>query len=757
MDSTMTLSWEVGWSDQENERPRTYVPAVVPGAVQLDWARAEQWGDHTYGENWRQYEWMEDKYWTYRATISPPELKAGERLFFLSNGIDYQFVIRMNGKELLRQEGMFTPVELELTYELKNDNVLEVVVFPAPKRADAAKGRDQADRSCKPAVSYGWDWHPRLIPLGIWDETLLVVRPAVYLSSAETTYQLSEQLDRVELKLQAEWNEAADGDIEWKLLSPAGEVVLVESMRVAGSAAELTAQLNQPELWWPHNHGEQPLYTSVVTFRPVQGGERLQGARLEEQHALVQVHQQKIGFRRVRLVMYEGGWKEPSTFPKSRSAPPITMEINGRTIFCKGTNWVNPRIFPGQITRDDYRVLLQLAKDANMNMLRIWGGGIVNKTSFHELCDELGIMVWQEFPLACNQYPDSAEYLQVLDQESRSIIKRLRKHPSLVLWCGGNELFNAWSRMTDQSWPLRLLGANCFELDPATPFLMTSPLDGMGHGHYMFQYRNGEDVLQSMPKASNTAYTEFGVPSPASVEQLMSFIPPEELYPPRPGTAWESHHAFHALSDNMWLMADQIEYFFGPWETLEQLVEYGQLLQVEGYKCIYEEARRQQPKCSMALNWCYNEPWPTAANNSIISWPAKPKPAYYAVKDSCRPILASARIPKYLWQQGEWFESELWLLNDSVEPIEKGSIEAYIAFEHGERHHLITWEYDAIAQATNLRGPTARFLLPDIPHNRFKLELVVKHHSKWNTSYLLAFKGEEQRLQPQRAALNFST
>src|SRR5690606_36351495 len=137
-----------------------------------------------YGENWRQYEWMEDKYWTYRATISPPELKAGERLFFLSNGIDYQFVIRMNGKELLRQEGMFTPVELELTYELQNDNVLEVVVFPAPKRADAVKGRDQADRSCKPAVSYGWDWHPRLIPLGIWDETLLVVRPAVYLSSA---------------------------------------------------------------------------------------------------------------------------------------------------------------------------------------------------------------------------------------------------------------------------------------------------------------------------------------------------------------------------------------------------------------------------------------------------------------------------------------------------------------------------------------------------------------------------------------------
>ncbi|MFD2329930.1 hypothetical protein ACFSR7_11830 [Cohnella sp. GCM10020058] len=267
-------------------------------------------------------------------------------------------------------------------------------------------------------------------------------------------------------------------------------------------------------------------------------------------------------------------------------------------------------------------------------MLRVWGGGIVNKASFFEQCDELGLMVWQEFPLACNSYPDSPSYLKVLDQESRSIIGRLRKHACVVLWCGGNELFNAWSGMTDQSYPLRLLNANCYELDPSTPFIMTSPLEGMGHGHYVFRYETGEDVFQAMFRSQNTAYTEFGVPSPSPVEQLRRFIPPEDLYPPKPGTAWESHHAFNALAENMWLMSDQLEYYFGPHETLEQLVEQGQLLQAEGYKCIYEESRRQKPKCAMALNWCYNEPWPTAANNSIVCWPAEPKPAYYTIPDA---------------------------------------------------------------------------------------------------------------------------
>ncbi|MDF2925368.1 MAG: hypothetical protein K0R57_4282 [Paenibacillaceae bacterium] len=740
----MAIVWETGWSHAADSAPEQWAPAIVPGAVQLDWARKEQWDSHTYGDNWRQYEWMEDKYWTYRSHLDKRELQGGERLYLVSKGIDYSFTIRMNGLVLLRQEGMFTPVELDITESAAGGGVLEIVIDPAPKRADAPRSRSEADQSCKPAVSYGWDWHPRLIPLGIWDETYLTVRPVGHITSAEVFYELNETMEKADLRLEASFSGRPEGQLVWKLLDPEGEQVL----EVSGTASEkrvvFHAEVNNPRLWWPHDHGEQPLYTSEVEYRTLDGKPVDAGS----------VIRQSVGFRRVRLVVHEGGWIQPVEFPKSRSLPPVTLEINGRTVFCKGTNWVNPDIFPGRITEDHYRSLLELAKAANMNLLRVWGGGIVNKEAFFEQCDAMGLMVWQEFPLACNLYPDTPEYLRVLDQESRSIITRLRKHPSLALWCGGNELFNSWSRMTDQSLPLRLLNANCFELDRKTPFLMTSPVEGMGHGHYMFRYRTGEDVLEAMPKARNTAYTEFGVPSPSSLEQLKSFIPAEQLFPPKPGTVWESHHAFHALSPEMWLMEDQLDYYFGPYESLEQLVENGQLLQSEGYKCIYEEARRQKPVCSMALNWCYNEPWPTAANNSIVMWPDKPKPAYYAVQASCRPVLASVRIPKFVWGEGEWFEPELWMLNDSPNPVQAGRVELYLTIGSGERQRLLGWDFAEMSPNTNGRGPTARYLLPSAASAGMKLEAVVPGRPEWNSQYTVLYKSGIPQEKPSLNALN---
>ncbi len=748
MSRIVTMDWEVGWSGSAEERPERWVPATVPGAVQLDWAKSEGWGDHAYGDNWRQYGWMEDKAWTYRTRLPSAEISANERLLFVSKGIDYSFRVRLNGVELLRQEGMFTPVELDVTDRRRGeDDVLEVVIDPAPKRPDApvGRGRAQADRSCKPAVSYGWDWHPRLIPLGIWDDTYLEIRPEAHIVTAEATYELNEALTEAKLRLTARLSRPAAGTLIWRLVDPEGETVFVREC--AATDAEHTMQLTvpQPRLWWPHDHGEQPLYVSEVRYvRESDVGNDENPRR-----------RQRIGFRRVKLVMHEGAWREPSQFPKSRSNPPITLEINGRKVFCKGTNWVNPDIFPGTITADTYKSLLDLAKAAHMNLLRVWGGGIVNKESFFELCDEMGLMVWQEFPLACNRYPDEPEYLAVLDQESRSILTRLRRHASVVLWCGGNELFNAWSGMTDQSLPLRLLNANCYELDPHTPFLMTSPLEGMGHGHYVFRDDSGEEVFQWMAKARNTAYTEFGVPSPSSVEQLRGFIPPDELYPPKPGTAWESHHAFNAWQGDTWLMPHVIRHYFGPWETLEQLVDHGQLLQSEGYKCIYEEARRQKPVCAMALNWCYNEPWPTAANNSIVMWPAKPKPAYYAVQASCRPVMASARIPKFAWKPGERFEPELWMLNDSPSSVPFGRMEAWLTFGEGERRHALTWEFDRMSPNENQQGPTIGFRLPSEASGLFKLELSVAGRAEWNSEYVLCFERSEGAGAPVGNALNF--
>lgn len=729
MISRYHLQWSVGFSPNAAHAPALRVPATVPGAVQLDWARAQGWGPYTYADNWQDYLWMEDVYWSYLTTLEAPALQHGERLYFVCGGVDYRFQVRLNGELVHEQEGMFTPFEIELTGRVKSGDTLEVLVFPAPKSVAEPADRVQANQSCKPAVSYGWDFHPRLIPLGIWEDTCLEVRPACHLRDAEVRYTLADDLSSADIIVQVALSEAGEGSVCWQLLDQHGACVLACETSAADAQPTFAATLDAPELWWPNGQGDPVLYTSVV--------------QLLDAHGLcVQQRASRVGFRTVRLVMHPTAWDEPSDFPKSRSTPPITLEVNGRRIFCKGSNWVSPDIFPGAITAETYHPLLDLAQAGHMNLLRLWGGAIINKEAFYDGCDERGLMLWQEFPLACNRYEGTPGYLKVLDQESRSIITRLRRHASIVIWCGGNELFNSWSRMTEQDLALRLLNRNCFDLDPSRPFMMTSPVMGMGHGHYVFRAADGREVYQIFANARCTAYTEFGCGGPSSAETIRNIIPNCDLFPPKPGTAWETHHAVSAWEPNSHLLLDVIEDYFGPSENLEQLVEHGQLLQAEGLKCLFEEARRQKPHAAMALNWCLNEPWPCAANMSIVNWPAEPKRAYYAVAGSCRPVLASARLPKFRWQAGDLFTPELWLLNDAPEAVANGRMEVSLRFD-GEEIFLLGWDYPALAANTNLPGPVIRFPLPATTANRLTLLLRVVDHPEMDSEYTLVYLPSE--------------
>jgi beta-mannosidase len=718
------LDWRVGHHDDRSTRPQTWCPAKVPGAVQLDYAKAHNWPPYWYDENFKQYTWMEDEFWTYRSTFAKPKLKSDERLFFISKGIDYEFSISLNGEEIFYQEGMFKPVELDLTDVLSEENELRVTIFPAPKSRPEPVDKTQADQSVKPAVSYGWDWHPRLIPLGIWDETFLHIRKNSYLTDVHLDYTLSEDLKSARIRLAVQGEKLIGKTFRWTLFA-ANETIIFKTNGSASENFQLDKQLDNIELWWPHDHGRPALYTSRFEL-------------LKNEHSIDQ-RQFKIGFRQIHLVMNDGAWDEPSTFPKTRSVPPIQLEINGRAIFAKGSNWVPPEIFPGIITKERYEELIDLAVEANFNILRIWGGGFINKESFYELCDEKGILVWQDFPLACNDYKDTPKYLSTLDHEATAIIKRIRQHACLALWCGGNELFNNWSRMTDQSRALRLLNSLCLHYDPKTPFIASTPLMGMGHGHYVFYDKEAdEEVFQVMNRARNTAYTEFGMPSPSNLAVLKSFIPEDELWPPKPGGVWESHHAFNAWLGDTWLMRDVIEKYFGPCENLEQLVEYGQILQCEGYKAIFEEARRQKPYCAMALNWCYNEPWPTAANNSLLNWPGIKKPAFEAVKQACRPVTVNLKAAKFAWSQDENFEAELWLLNDSAFAIPAGQVSIHV---EGERKiELNSWEYSQVPANQNLKGPRISINISNIHMRILNISLHASSTQVQSSSYTFMLK-----------------
>lgn len=728
------LDWKLASLKHAGDNPERFVPAQVPGAVQLDWASANGIPLPEFAGNVAEYRWMEDSYWLYKVDLDYPSVQAGERAFFICGGVDYQFQVRIDGKVVHEQEGMFTPFEIGLAGIAVPGSSLEILVFPAPKSHHDKDYRSQANRSVKPTVSYGGaEFHPRLIPLGIWEDAWIEVRTACHLRLADTSYRLGDRFETATVQVRIELSQPGYGTIRWSLLDPYGKIALIQQLPADVEMMELTGVVDNPRLWWPNEQGGQDLYTSMVEL-------------LDQDGAVVDVKKARIGFRQVKLVMHPTQWDDPeiAQWPIGPNKPPITLEINGRRIFGKGSNWVSPDIFPGRIMADTYKPLLEQAKNAHFNLIRSWGGAIVQKDAFFDQCDEMGLMVWQEFPLSTNLY-EGEHYLKVLDQESRSIIRRLRQHACIVLWCGGNELFDFWSRMTDQEPAIRLLNRNTFELDPHRPFINTSPLHGMGHGSYLFNRLDGKSVYEYFPEAHCTAYPEFGVPGPASADYIRRIIPAEELFPPKPTHAWVLRHGMQAWdrSPTSWLEYDSIVKLFGEPESLEQMVEEGQFLQCEGLKFCFEETRRQKPNCALGLSWCFNEPWPASANSSLLSWPALPKPALAAVKAALRPVLASARPAKINWHSGEVFTADLFILNDAVEDLAPVVVEAWLVAGEQE-YHLLNWPVPVLISNTNMQGPTVNVKLPDLNASRFSLILKVPICPEWTSTYTFIFHLNDQ-------------
>ena len=668
-----------------------YFPVTVPGNVQYDYSIARGFEDISYSDNYKQFLPLENDAWEYVTKLSY-EKKDGERVFFVSEGIDYMYNIRLNQNTIYSHEGMYTPVEIDLTDMLAGDDVLSVYIYPHPKVEGAEVGtRDEAADSCKPPVCYSWDWNPRLLISGMWQPAYIETRDELYIGSCEVIATLNDDMT------------VGTVTFDFECMSECILSIYDAQDNVIWSGSERAVSINDPKLWWCNGQGDSYLYRWVIENK---------------------THKREgyIGFRKIRLVR-NPPLSYPPPFPRTRFEPPITIELNGRRIMAKGSNWVNPELFWGQIDKERYDEILIAVKDCNMNILRIWGGSGICKESFYELCDKYGIIVWQEFMLSCIKYPSEDHYLTVLEAEATTIIKKLRHHCCIGLWCGGNELFSSWRHaMDDQDLPLRLLNKLCYELDPHRPFLPTSPLMGMGHGGYMFFHKSqGGDVFEQFQHSSNTAYSEFGVPSASPIETLRRVIPPEELVMPlTPTKSLVCHHGFDSWESNTWLCPDVVERYFGEQTDIESFVKCTDILQSEGYKGIFEEARRQWPHCSMALNWCLNEPWDTAANNSIIAYPTILKPSYYAVKDALRPQLFSARIPKFLWQTGETFEAQIWLLNDSPFGVCE---DVTVTLKFGnEIISELKWNGTADANS-NSQGPTLRCVLPSKNVECFTLEL----------------------------------
>ncbi len=732
------FDWMLSHAKSKYAQRDEKIPATVPGATGLDYAAAKSYPPYYFAKNYELFGWMENEYFIYESTLDF-KLADGEYAYLCFEGIDYEYEIRIDGDTVCKREGMFTPVRIDVSKYAGGAVPFEVIIYPIPKLKGARRPgtRDEAAACCKPASSYGWDWHPRLVPSGIWKDARLEIHGAAPVS-LDASYRLSDDLRQADITV--DLDTVGVGTCQVSLIAPNGVSVYEASASFAsGEHIKLGFEINEPQLWYPRGYGEHPVYTLVAKSE-------------------TKTITRKIGFRRVKLIRnFDDKNPVENSFPKSRLPAPATIEINGVRVFAKGSNWVNTEIFPALMTKERYSELLSYVVDANMNILRLWGGGFINHDCFYDMCDEAGIMLWQEFMLSCNLHPDDDKYLSVLKQEASYIIKNLRTHPAITLWCGGNELFNSWSGLTDQSHPLRMLNSLCYELDRFTPFNATSPLAGMGHGTYntLFEVRGAgkdeaglggdiacsvnEEFITVLTRSYFTAYTEFGSSGGATPEYIKKYIMSEADYADcgKHNPVWVAHHAFGAWTPNDWLHPAEIDYYFGGYKSTDELLEKSLFIQKASYKALFEEMRKQWPHCSMAINWDFNEPWPCIAGNSLLNWPAVPKPAYYAVKEALRPTIASIRTGKNRYLTGEVLRAELWILNDSSESKEALTVSAYLELD-GDKKLLVTAELPPCPARENRKSDTALTLdvTEDLPAI-FTLRLEVEGHPEMNSYYEL--------------------
>ncbi len=623
--------------------------ATVPGEVRLDLLRAGRLKDDPfYGCNNDASRWVEEQDWWYWREFDL-ELQPGQRAWLMLHGADYFSWTYLNGELLGEHEGMFSRQIYDITQRLRGRNRL-AVRFLAPARfprkrstrwekflnrweqrfLDVACDPDRRD-ALKCQMSYGWDFAPELRTIGLWDDVELAVTGDVTLFDVQVRARLAQGLARLMISFDADAVTA--GPVTFSL-SLAGQTfesdpvtLSFQAILPAGRSRQTgEIDLPDPRLWFPWDHGEPNLYTLTVEAQ-------------REGRALDRVAE-SVGLREITLK------RNPGSPP---GAVDWTFVVNGQPVYLRGANWVPADAFPARVTGADYGAWLDLARRANLNVLRVWGGGLREKKAFYDLCDRLGLLLWQEFPLACafiTHYPRSAGYLELVEAETREIVRQVRNHPSVMLWCGGNE-FNPKTNHPVVEVMRRVVLAE----DGTRPFQPVSPACGDRHNwHIWHLYRPPEEYQEDKAQVMS----EFGLQSPPALESLKRFIPSDELWPP--GPSWKYHRAQRA----------KLEHYAAPlpsFDALGEFVSASQRAQARGIQIAVEHARRRKYATSGFLVWQLNSPWP-GIDWAVVDYYRVPKLAYERLKQAAHPLLVSLDYALRRYSPGDVLTADVWVIND---------------------------------------------------------------------------------------------
>ncbi|MCX8170874.1 MAG: hypothetical protein N3E47_02720 [Candidatus Bathyarchaeota archaeon] len=649
-----------------------WMKARVPGNCQLDLIREGKLPDPFVGLNTRRFREQEFYEWWYRKKFTLKDDLRGKKLELLFEGVDTFGTIWLNGRLIGETKNMFIPCSFDVTNDVKfgEENILLIRIRSTDLyvRGKDLNGTFDVMNSYerlwarKAAHSFGWDICPRIVTTGLWRPVKIVPHktPEIIDFFFQVTYADS-RLAHIVISVALDLPRENPRGLYLEVHGRCGDSEFYSLTNVLTSCLKIDLDVADPKLWWPRDLGLPNLYD--VTLRLIRDGETL-----DEKHT-------RVGIRTVKLLQekqLDGGVS-------------FIFLVNGERVFAKGANWVPADALHG---RDMERIpkILSLFSDLNCNMIRVWGGGVYEPDYFYDFCDREGIMVWQDFMFACAIYPQVEEFLNLVKQEAELIVKRLRNHPCIVIWCGDNEVDQMYAALgldpSENKISRIILKDTCRRLDPTRPYWPSSPhtlfnpmepnypLEGDNHIWYHGTYFKAREYSEDRSRF----ISEIGHLAAPHVDSIKLFISEGKVWP-KDEEEWNHHFGTHVdlrfFPQRLRKMEESIRKYFGEIpQNLEDFVLASQIVQAEALKYWIERARQRKFECGGIIWWNIMDCWPQFSD-AIVDYYFRKKLAYDYVKRVQRPILISL---------GEPVENKLpvIIVNDTLTNVDvEFEVEAY--------------------------------------------------------------------------------
>lgn len=644
------------------------IPAVVPGTVHTDLMARGLIEDPYEDSNELAIGWIGSTGWVYTTEVAPFGDEA-ERVDLVLDGVDTVAEIRMTGATLGHTSNQFRSYRFDVTGRTRETATLEVEFTAPVPYADAMSlelgYRPQVNKHPyntmrKMASNFGWDWGPDLSTCGLWRGARLHAWSTARLAAVHPLATLEGADGHVRLRIEVERTTPGEGETLGLEVRLAGSLSVLE-LGPGMTRGEWDLVVPDVEVWQPVGRGVQALHDLEVELTDGSG------TRLDRWRG-------EVGFRTVELdtTADEVGHR-------------FTLRVNGEDVFVRGANWIPDDAFPHRVGPERYRRRLEQAAAANINLLRVWGGGLFETEEFYEICDELGILVWQDFPFACAAYAEEEPMWSEVEAEARENIPRLAAHVSLVLWNGSNENlvgFADWgwpARLEGRTWGLRyytdLLPRLVAELDGSRPYIPSSPwsVDDSLHPNdvdngstHLWRVWNDLDYTHLRDYRTRFA-AEYGWQAPATWSALKESISDDPLTPESPGM-WNHQKA---LGGNDKLTDGLVPHLRLP-DSMEDWHWAMQLNQALALEVGITHLRSLAPLCAGSVVWQLNDMWPVTSW-AIIDGYGREKPAYYALRHAYAERLVSVQ------PRGDGLV--VAISNDSPEPWEEKLVLTRRAFD----------------------------------------------------------------------------